>query len=696
MRRNSFLLLGIGLVVAACGDDSVPGGSGGDGGAGGVGGIGTEGGSGGSGKLSKPSAGLVDCAQEFLEEGVCRPSLAKCSPGSVVDIEQGCLPVGVTDCDPGFVDARGICLPHAADCEPGSFPVPTQGCVAIDGELGCGVGTWGNVEDAAENLYVDGAYAGGDSDGTQAKPFTQLAAALAEANADSRVVLAAGEYEAGVTLPPGVELRGVCASQVTLLAAADSGAILLLDQAGAAVTVSDLTLTGDAMGARVNSGELTLRRVRFQGVASTALDVRGEGSVALLEESLVSDTVEGSGNAAIGVYASSGAAVTVSRSAVLRSRSTSLAAASGASLLAEDVLVEGTTVDSSGIGYSASAVGGAALTLRKAVLVDNAWGIYGGDSVTIEDSTLGRCVDEGSDHVSQVNGPLTIERTAIVDGNNWGVASFPGQQGLIRLEHVLIADLGIGAYGGAGVSLAEGGVLRSSTFTRLSGNPITLLTTSTVDGIVVEDISFDIAFGAGTGMVGLAEGGNISVEDSYFRNIPQVAIWFDGTSETAFSVKRTQIEEMSGIQGEVGLGIVLRAPSSSVEIEDTWIDRSRAAGLMSVDTNVVLRRSLITAVLTGTSHEFTPDAPQVGPLGDGVLFTQEFGGGGVTMDSVWIEGAERAGFVASGGTHALTTTRVGGSPVGIALRDGATLTQTALELGDNEVEIEEPTTLVVP
>ncbi|MBL9023479.1 MAG: hypothetical protein JNL21_14880 [Myxococcales bacterium] len=688
--------------VAGCGDDEVtgPGGAGGGaGGSGGAGGTGTTVTSGGL-TLEEPQAGLTGCAEIFVDDdGECRPSLAKCGLGEVPDLETGCVAVGVTDCAAAFVDERGLCLPAVSACEEGSFPVPTLGCVALDGPMGCGAGTWGNVPDAPENVYVDASFAGEASDGTKTAPFTTLADALASIGSSGRIVLAAGTYTADLTISSGVEVRGVCASQVTLTAPDTAERVLAIDPGpGQLVALADLTVSASVGGVRVTSGEATLSRVRIRDVGYMALQSFGGSTVVTIEDSVVEDTTNfGADAIGIGLQARSGGQLTVRRSAVLRTRSAALSAVAG-DLVAEDIFVADTKADSTGAGYAAASMSGGSLVLRRAVLVGNLQGIYAANEATIEDSVLGPTISPSSDRATLVDGAFSLVRSAVVDGTTWGVTSYDGQTGPVLIEHALFADVGSGAFGGSSISLDEGGSVRRSAFVRNTGPSLTVANDSEVDGIVVEDGRFDSSLGVGSGISIASSDGMVTVDRAYVRGVEDVALQvgaYEGTAGTVV-IKRSRFESLPGVDGNLGLGIGLAAPTMAVTVEDTVIEGAHAAGIESVDTTLAMRRSVVRDVALGKTNNLQDGVSTVGPIGDGVLFLDDSGGHGLTLEDVWLEGATRVGVMAKTGTHSLTRVRVLGSDVGVASRDGATMTRTDCDLGGNGVEVEDPSTLVVP
>ena len=213
MRRHAatFALALAALLLSACGDGTEE-----------SGGTGRAGSSCPSGQITGPDGaglpvGIQGCAELFIEDdGLCHPSMDKCPPGTIPKLTEGCIPVGIPGCAELFMEEDGLCHPSMDKCPAGSFAVPTEGCVPIDGEQGCGSGTWGNIAAGPGTVWVDPAYGAGGSDGSQAAPYTTIAAALAAVAPGGRVALAAGDYDEPVSITKPLELVGRCPSMVTI------------------------------------------------------------------------------------------------------------------------------------------------------------------------------------------------------------------------------------------------------------------------------------------------------------------------------------------------------------------------------------------------------------------------------------------------------------------------------------------------
>src|SRR4030095_6383047 len=98
----------------------------------------------------------------MLPDGSCiRPGVLPdgCAEGFAHDGEYGCDPIVPPDA-----------------CPLGLMAVPgeTPACPVSP----CGAGRWGDIPVDANTIYVDGTYAGLDSDGSEARPWTTVSDAV--------------------------------------------------------------------------------------------------------------------------------------------------------------------------------------------------------------------------------------------------------------------------------------------------------------------------------------------------------------------------------------------------------------------------------------------------------------------------------------------------------------------------------------
>ncbi|MGZ3455716.1 MAG: hypothetical protein ACXVEF_39290 [Polyangiales bacterium] len=185
-------------------------------------------------------------------DGECPVTFDACDDVSVAVAGGGCTTVGVPKdaCAPGFVHdpARATCDPilPAAACPAGKMAVP--GDTECRDVAPCTGGKWGELPDGVTPLHVDASYAGTDSDGSEARPYSTVQAAVDAARPDDVVAIAAGHYVEDITVRKPIRLYGVCPSLVTLEGVGtDRPVVQLWD----AVEVHRVAVTGPSTGVGV-------------------------------------------------------------------------------------------------------------------------------------------------------------------------------------------------------------------------------------------------------------------------------------------------------------------------------------------------------------------------------------------------------------------------------------------------------------
>src|SRR5262245_59309187 len=164
-----------------------------------------------------------------------------CPPGELA-VNGSCQPAGVppSACGKGFMpDGKQGCEPilPAAPCPAGQMAIPGE--TTCHEVAPCGQGTWGTIPVDADTQFVDKAYAGGGSDGTQAKPWTTIQEGIAAAKPGAIVAVAAGKYAEDLFIQgKAVRLVGRCPAMVEV--SGTSSAIQVLDQAAGGTEIRDL------------------------------------------------------------------------------------------------------------------------------------------------------------------------------------------------------------------------------------------------------------------------------------------------------------------------------------------------------------------------------------------------------------------------------------------------------------------------
>ena len=200
-----------------------------------------------------PNADLPDAVPPPLP-GVAPEA---CGQGFVADGKQGCAPV----------------LP-AEDCPFGQMAVPgeTQ-CHEV---APCGDGTWGDIPVEANTQFVDRAYLGNDSDGTQAKPWTTIGQGVKAAASSAIVAIAAGLYAEDVLIQgKPVRLWGRCPAMVEVSGAGvKESSIRVIEPAASGAEIHGIAVTGALSGIQVNAAtDVMIENVWVHDVGLRGLDI---------------------------------------------------------------------------------------------------------------------------------------------------------------------------------------------------------------------------------------------------------------------------------------------------------------------------------------------------------------------------------------------------------------------------------------
>jgi len=194
----------------------------------------------------------LGCGESDGGEGIGGGGSAPTCPPPGFDTGADCIQVGMTadQCAPGFVhDGGHACVPivPAEVCPPGTMAaVGEDSCRPV---AACGSGTWGDIPTDAQTQHVDGSYAGGDSDGTAARPWVTVSEAVAAAPAGGLVAIAAGSYhEDVVNSYKAVTLWGVCPELVEIVGSSAGDAAIVIHEGSHGSVVRNLAITGGSDG----------------------------------------------------------------------------------------------------------------------------------------------------------------------------------------------------------------------------------------------------------------------------------------------------------------------------------------------------------------------------------------------------------------------------------------------------------------
>lgn len=225
------------------------------------------------------TAACADPIEFQLPDGTCvRPGIPVdgCAEGFVHDGAYGCEPI----------------LPPEP-CPPGLIAVPGEdACRPV---MHCGEGKWGDIAVESNTQYVDESYAGGDSDGSDARPWTTITAAYAAAAPGALVAIAAGIYHEDVVITgKRVRLHGVCPDEVAIEATGQldicGPAALCIAPGADDSEVSGIAFGGAGLGIVVSGAErVVVDRVHVRDAAHRGIDAESAlGATSLaIRDSLV-------------------------------------------------------------------------------------------------------------------------------------------------------------------------------------------------------------------------------------------------------------------------------------------------------------------------------------------------------------------------------------------------------------------------
>jgi Right handed beta helix region len=589
-------------AVAACGGGSgSPSGS--TGAAGGGGGSACAKGEveGGAGKCL--AVGIAGCADAFVEDdGVCRPALAKCKQGEIPDFARGCTAIGISKCHPKFVGADGLCHPTMSACPKGTYAVPEKGCVSIDGDEGCGAAPWGGIKDAPNTFYVDPTYAGGDGDGSKAKPLPTLVAAYGLAPSGGRIVLAAGHYPEALHVTKSIDIEGRCPSLVTIDGndGSTSTPTVLFFEVGTSA-LRGVRLSGDGVGVYAR-GTLTVDRVHIDGTLGDAITTDQPATLTVTRTLIESvRPTPGIGGDAVGLW--SGVHATIDASAIVGSPDYAVTTSDlGTSLVMTDSLIEGTLGDASGgLGPGLVTAASSTAKLSSVALMKNhdIGAQAGGDSSL----TLTNCVVEGT--LSRGSDQLHGVGVEVIERSNASV-----DLSAILANHA------------AGVLTGD------------SGTKLTITRTLVADTEVQpgdQGVGFGIQVGGGS---------EVTVSDATFaRNHTMGMVVTD--VGTKLTVTRVLVEATAPRpDGQYGLGVA-SLDGGILTWNDGAVVGCKVAGFFLAKGTGHIGGSLVSRIEGGDFTLQNPPQKLTG-VGDGALATR---GGDLEMTAARVEGCARAGIL---------------------------------------------------
>jgi hypothetical protein len=530
------------------------------------------------------------------DAGVTPPA---CTAGEVALEEGGCRPAGVAACAAGFEsDGAQSCTPvlPAQPCPAGQMAVP--GDVACHEVAPCGTAPFGDAPIEPSTQFVDASYAGGASDGTQAKPWKKIDEAIAAAAPGAVVAIAAGSYTGVVVEGKPVRLWGRCPSMVEIVGTPMTQGVLVRSGASGSevhrVAVRNGILSWGSRDVLVEGAW-----IHDAGRGIEIADVNGSSSLVVrsslveqlsefglyvtnaeltLEGSVVRDvrfTTPGSGRGLEARFAQGKKTrpkITLRRSLFERTNDAAILSG-GAELMLEGVVVRDTRTRPDGGG-------GRGIGLQP----DPSNGV--GSTATI----LGSVVERTHEHGIYVSGSeATIESTVVRDTLEGGT---------------MLQGRGLQTHDDETWHRRANVVVRSSVFERNREAGVALFGSDVIlEGIVVRDTlpeSREKLFGRGIGVARTAGSGERSVvtlRSSIVERSYEVGLLVRDSDLTVIDsiVRDTAVSANHGALGDAIYAQTNDAPATVV-VEGSRLERSQRAGIASFGAGVTVKTSTLECI----------------------------------------------------------------------------------------------------
>jgi len=558
-----------------------------------------------AGCASSEGAKPNDCApgRERSSER-CVARLDACGGNSVPIVGGGCQAVGVpvASCAEGFTHdaASPTCAAVLPSSPCGSGTFAWLGEAACHEVAPCGTGKWGAIPVDASTIYVDREYTGGGSDGSEARPFTTIASAVAAATGNPIVAIAKGVYEERLLIRKPVRLWGRCPADAEIRA-----------PSGVVDPIVDFLAKGELH-------RVAVTRATFGVAVETSEGV-------LIDEVWVHDLERG-----IELSASRPAAsATIRRTLVERARYFGITAYGANATIEQTVIRDVKPMRSDGFG-------GVGLLVRHSDSTGN------GSEVTARGLLLERCHGSG---ISVFGSSLTLDGSLVrdIEGHPSDGTGGNGVSGFIDASTPLLPRLQM-----------QGSVIERA---RTSG-VFLQSSTATIEATVVRDTRASRMRDGGGFGISATQRSNLTIRDSTLLHNGVAGLGVVGSQATIerLFVNDTVLGPTDG--GGLGVGLALigdgNKSASQASVRDSLFAQSHGAGIFVSGSKLELFESVVR-----DSHP-TPD----GLFGDGLFVAAEYLGvgpprpGEIDVDASWFLGNPRAGLNVAGSKASLRRSKM--------------------------------------
>lgn len=277
----------------------------------------------------------------------------------------------VSSCPEGWTrSSDGWCEPNVrSDCEGSSLPLPGRRCTAT-GASSCPATEFPQLPASVDPTLVRRVRAGADpsmADGSEARPYATIGAALAAAPADGWVVVGAGTFRERITLERAAHLVGLCPSRTRI--ESEDPAAAAVTNVGHPLELRGFSLSSANVAVSHEGASATLERLVVEA-AIFGLRIAGASTTAVLRDVAFVSSDARRPNAALAVL--EGASVDAESVSVDAPRFFGLYATGGGSITVAGALVRGATGLTSMQATAGAYSAGGRLTIRRSTLAQNA------------------------------------------------------------------------------------------------------------------------------------------------------------------------------------------------------------------------------------------------------------------------------------------------------------------------------------
>ncbi len=626
--------------------------------------------------------------------------------GAIVPARDGSPIAGPPSCPPGWTTGpMNACTSRVGTttCGAGAVPLPDGTCTAT-ADSDCPTTEYADVGAEAVGAVVVHAREGADpamADGSIARPYATITAALGGAGVNGWVLVAAGTYPEAVAFTSSAHVVGVCAARVRVTGA--TGAT--------AVTVGRAGITVDLRGVRIVSGDValvvlagataTLRRVGVEGAVGQGIVSFGASAVLTLEDVAIERTAElGAAMGQAALYVANRGRLTARCLAVRRSARDAVVVEGGASATIDDSAITQTLgpvtlsqyglrvgvnstvtlnrvviVESEGFAVSTSGSGSVRATdliLRDTRLANSAsfcmviyapaFGSFRGTRVTIDGFPERGAMATGTNATveltdSVVRGGRSVSRTAFTQG----VTAYDG--GRVVLTRSIVEDTdgyGVITHGARAHAELTDVIVRDI---HLDMRPANGLGLSAQSNATINATRCVIERCANHALTSLSGGSSLVLADSVVRDSNGMGAYVSAGSRLSILRSRLVSNRFAGVASN-GIGSAMTVTDSVIENTRAPDGRvtgyganANAAGHVTLERTAVVANHTSGVVATGANaiadlrHVWIADT-QANMVTPGILSggrgIEASAGGRVSAEQVLLSGNREAGVTSFG------------------------------------------------